>query len=352
MIDIDFIAGNNSDPASTSSYDAITVRFKGDSDPEQTVIVIDGGFSDVGNDVVNHIAEHYGTDSVDLMISTHADSDHLNGLITAIQQLNVNELLIHQPDKYRDDLSEFTNLDNLNTLLAFAEERGVTITDPFTGLSMFSDRLVVLGPTESYYKELLKLQLDPLVKAAFADRTGLNSRLTSAIGNLFERAISHLPFETLGDDGETHPRNNTSVITLLNFNGRKYMFTGDAGIPALEFAANEYEARFGSFASTPLAFFQVPHHGSKRNIGKTILNRILGQPGAGFNDNYHAFIHAAKASTKHPSPKVTNALIRRGCKQTSLAVTNGQTKWHNRDSLPRIGWSSIAPYPILAEDED
>lgn len=351
MIDIDFIAGSGSDPASTSSYDAITIRFKDDSDPEQTVIVIDGGFSDVGNDVVNHIAEHYGTDKVDLMISTHPDNDHLNGLVTAIQQLNVGELMIHQPDKYQDDLSEFTNLENLNTLLAFAEEKNVTITDPFTGLSRFGDRLLILGPTESYYRELLQEQLDPEVMASFT-RSGMTSSISAALGGFLDRALSYLPFETLGDDGKTHPRNNSSVITLLNYKSKKYMFTGDAGIPALEFAADEYETKFGAFSAAPLSFFQAPHHGSKRNVGKTILNRILGEPAAGFNDNYHAFIHSAKASTKHPSPKVTNALMRRGCKPESLAVTNGQTKWHHGDSSPiREGWSSITPYPILAEDE-
>lgn len=351
MLDIDFVAGSNSDPASSSSYDAITIRFKDDTDQEQKVIVIDGGFSDIGNDVVNHINEHYGTNKVDLMISTHPDSDHLNGLISAIQQLEVQELLIHQPDKYQDDLSEFTNLDNLNTLLAFAADEGIAITDPYTGLSRFDGRITILGPTEWYYKQLLDEQLDPEVKAAFA-RQRTPSVLATTLANLFDKAISYLPIETLGDGGVTHPRNNSSVITLLDFRNKRYMFTGDAGIPALEYAAEEYEATFGSFAAAPLNFFQAPHHGSKRNVGKTILNRILGHQGAVHNDNFHGFIHAAKASAKHPSPKVTNALMRRGCQQKNLAVTNGLTKWHHSNSPERVGWSSIAPYPILSEDDD
>jgi beta-lactamase superfamily II metal-dependent hydrolase len=176
--------------------------------------------------------------------------------------------------------------------------------------------------------------------------------LATTLANLFEQALSYLPVETLGDGGVTHPRNNSSVITLLSFKNKRYMFTGDAGIPALEYAAEAYETTFGDFATTPLTFFQAPHHGSKRNVGKTILNRILGHPSAAHNDNFHGFIHAAKASVKHPSPKVTNALIRRGCQLDYLAVTNGQTKWHHSGSPEREGWSSFAPYPILAEDEE
>ena len=354
MFDIDFIGGSNSDPESTSSYDAITIRFQEDGDENQKVIVIDAGFSDIGNDVVNHLAEHYGTNKVDLMISTHPDKDHLNGLITAIQQLDVTELMIHQPDKYKDDLSEFTNLENLNTLLAFAVEQGVTITDPYTGLHRFGGRLRLLGPTEDYYKTLLDEQLDPGVKAEFARRsnpTGLAAVLASLTG-LVGKAVDALPIETLGNDGKTHPRNNSSVITLLTLNGKKYLLTGDAGIPALSAAADEYEALHGSFALTPLSFFQAPHHGSKRNVGRDILDRMLGEKHSPYNNNLTGFIHAAKASKKHPSPKVTNALMRRGVDQSNLAVTNGQTKWHHSSGGMREGWSSIDPYPYMHEDDD
>ena len=353
MFDIDFIAGSNSDTTS-SSYDAITIRFKEDTDSEQRVIVIDAGFSDIGNDIVNHLADHYGTNKVDLMISTHPDQDHLNGLITAIQQLEVKELMIHQPDKYKDDLSEFTNLENVDTLLAFAIEQGATITEPYTGVHRFDGRICILGPTEDYYKTLLDEQLDPDVKAEFARRanpTGLASVLAS-LASLAGKVVDILPFETLGNDGKTHPRNNTSVITLLNFRGKKYLFTGDAGIPALTAAADVYEATHGLFSQSPLAFFQAPHHGSKRNVSQDILDRMLGEKGSAYNTSLTGFVHAAKASTKHPSPKVTNALMRRGVVQGSLAVTNGQTKWHHSHGLTRDGWSSINPYPYMNEDDE
>jgi beta-lactamase superfamily II metal-dependent hydrolase len=350
MVEIDFLSGSESDPDSTSSYDAIVARFQEAQDDEQKVIVVDAGFSDIGNDVVNFLDETYGTNKVDLMISTHPDQDHLNGLITAIQQLEVTELLIHQPGNYRDDLSGFTNLDNLNTLLAFAEDRGTVVSDPYTGLSRFGGRLLVLGPTEDYYKECLAAQFDPEVQAQFARRSTPLTSILGALERAADRVLAHLPVETLGDDGKTHPRNNSSVVTLLTVDGYRHMLTGDAGIPALEQAADFYEINRGSFSQVPLCTFQMPHHGSKRNVGKTILNRIIGEHGQPHNANMRVHISAVKASKKHPSSKVTNAAMRRGVQPGGIAVTNGTSFRHAHDAPERENYSPIAPYPILAED--
>ncbi|HSX44891.1 MAG TPA: hypothetical protein VLF39_02120 [Candidatus Saccharimonadales bacterium] len=349
MIDIDFISGNDSDPDSTSSYDAIALRFKEDSDAGQKVVVIDGGFSDVGDDVVNFITKRYGASKIDLMISTHPDNDHLNGLLTIIQQFPVDELLIHQPQLYRDNLNGFTNLDNLDLLLGYAVDAGTTISDPFVKVYRFNGRLRVLGPDEDYYRSLLNDQLDPAAKAMFAIRSGL-VQASTAIKDLAGKALGQMPDETLDDSGITSPRNSSSVITLLEVDGRRHMFTGDAGIEALEYAADEYESIYGNFSSAPIQFFQAPHHGSHRNLGKSILNRIFGEPGASHGDNHTVFIHAARASKKHPSPKVTNALIRRGCSQERLGVTNGIGLWHHFNSESRDDYSSITPYPILPEE--
>lgn len=349
MVDIDFISGKKADPNSTSSYDAIAIRFKEAWDEEQKVVVIDGGFADTGNDIVNFIADTYGATKIDLMISTHPDTDHLNGLLTIIQQVEVGELLIHQPRTYRSDLEGFGNLDNLDSLLGYAAEQGTIVSDSYTGLSRFDDRLVILGPTEEYYKQLLHEQLDPAGKMAYSLRKAL-SEASVALKDL-GRALHVLPEETLGNNGVTSPRNNSSVVTLLNLAGRRLLFTGDTGIDALSQAADQYELRHGAFSTAPLHFFQAPHHGSRRNLGSALLDRIFGEVGAHHSDSHTVFIHAAKASKKHPSPKVTNALLRRGARQEKLGTTEGKSIWFNIDSEPRQGYSSINPYPILPEDE-
>jgi len=69
--------------------------------------------------------------------------------------------------------------------------------------------------------------------------------------------------------------------------------------------------------------FQVPHHGSRRNLGPIILNRILGEVRNADTKERSACVSAAKDATrKHPHKKVTNALRRRGA---VVKVTAGKT---------------------------
>jgi beta-lactamase superfamily II metal-dependent hydrolase len=125
MLDIDFISRSDKGAATSSSYDAIALRFKEDQDESQKVVVIDGGFSETGTDLLDFIQDRYQADKIDLMISTHPDTDHLNGLVSIIQQMPVSELLIHQPRLYRADLDDFKNIDNLDSPF----KRLITVAD-------------------------------------------------------------------------------------------------------------------------------------------------------------------------------------------------------------------------------
>ena len=67
------------------------------------------------------------------------------------------------------------------------------------------------------------------------------------------------------------------------------MFTSAAGISALQDAADFYESWYGDFAAAPLDFFQAPHHGRPEGLGPSVLNQVLGRPGAPHNDSCVAF---------------------------------------------------------------
>ena len=168
--------------------------------------------------------------------------------------------------------------------------------------------------------------------------------------NLLERALEWLPSEeTLTDNGTTSARNKSSVVTLLDVDDQHVLFTGDAGQRALSRVVDEYEARVGLFSAYPLHVLQVPHHGSRRNVGPTLLDLILGPRWQGYTDT-SAIVSAAKDAPKHPSPKVTNALQRRGA---TVVVTAGQTICHRSAATPpRPGWGPAAPVPPLAEGDD
>ncbi|WP_433609564.1 ComEC/Rec2 family competence protein [Dactylosporangium sp. CA-139114] len=345
MYDVDFLPVENDQQDGGKSGDAIAIRFTVDATGRRGVVVIDGGFTDIGDNLVGHIRRYYRTNSIDLMISTHPDADHLNGLAKVVEQLTVRELMIHQPRLHIRDVSEFSNLEALDNLITLARRRGVILTEPFAGVERFGGQLRILGPTEEYYEALLREQLAEAKVGAFADTS--QPRWLQQVARAFEQALTYLPLETLTDEGETSARNNGSVITLITASQERMLFTGDAGMPALEAAASCYENSVGPFSAAPLGFFQAPHHGSKRNVGPTILNRILGRPEAPYNADCTSFVSSAKAAPKHPSPKVVNALKRRGC---TVFATEGNMILHTDEN--ERGWLQMTEFPTLGEDGD
>lgn len=350
VYEIDFHPIEKTGESGSKSGDAITARF---TDPFgiQRVIVVDGGYKHTGEKLVEHITTYYGTDYVDIVISTHPDADHINGLATVIDKLGVGQLLIHRPHDHAVNFTDYSNIEVIDALIGLAEEKDIEVVEPFTGFSAFAESVRVLGPTVNYYEALLQEDLAKTLeeKAALSASatTPWQNRLVAKAADLLDRAISYLPVETLSDDGQTSPRNSTSVITLLTVDGRRLLLSGDAGIESLNRACEYYERIVGEFGDFPLEFFQAPHHGSKRNLGPTVLNRLLGKPGDAFGTPT-AFISSAKADPKHPSPKVTNALKRRGA---SVFATEGSNLLHHWGGGDR-SWGPAPLIPALVEDDD
>src|SRR5260370_37962737 len=97
----------------SKSGDAIALRYGNlhSGDPnQQMVIVIDGGYTDDGEALVDLIKTHYGTDYVDVVVSTHPDQDHGTGLEVVLEQLRVGQLWMHQPWKQSQTLSAARSL--------------------------------------------------------------------------------------------------------------------------------------------------------------------------------------------------------------------------------------------------
>jgi beta-lactamase superfamily II metal-dependent hydrolase len=350
----------------SSGGDAIALRYGNLYGPrsEQTVIVIDGGYTVNGEALVDHIGRYYGTDQVDIVVSTHTDQDHITGLEVVLQKMQVDKLLMHLPWSHSSELTEARrtafksaalseklekSFQAASDLQAIAERRGVPIIEPFQGFATTDGAFRVLGPSLAYYEQLLK-EMEPSSAARQARSTlqGLVRKMAAAAAKLVPETLTH---ETLRDDGETSATNNSSVISLLTVDGHQLLFTGDAGIPALELAVAVLEAE--GFQPGGLEFVQVPHHGSRRNVGPSVLNRLLGPKGQTTRHST-AFASVPKKNPehKHPAKKVTNAFHRRGY---NVHLTQGVTKWRHYDAPARDGFSASIPVPFhdaVEEDGD
>ena len=316
------------------SGDAIAMRFGDFRDREkQTVIVIDGGFKDSGENLVDLIKTHYYTDSVDLVVSTHPHEDHINGLeaIVGSGELSIKKLLMHQPwnHDYNDEWKDLVKTARSFFDNAKAKNSRIIIEEPTPQvIPLIGGNIRIFGPTLQYYKSLL------------LESPGAPKEEESEDGDHEE-----WDEDTIVDSAKTSAANNTSVIMMVTIdNSRRCLFTGDAGIDGLTRAA------ISRLSGKDI--IQIPHHGSKHNVGPAILNEIVGEIVGRdeLRENLCAVVSCAEDAPKHPSQRVINAFIRRGVKCFDT-IKRGTLYFHSSD-VDRDGYSSSTPLKFDSDVSD
>ena len=361
MYEIDFLPVGDGERGG----DAIALRFGPQLNPQQqTVVVLDGGSQESGAALVSHIQTFYGTNVVDLVVCTHSDSDHASGLTEVLENLDVKKLAMHLPWEHAaniDDLfkdpklnedklrSRFKkSLDNAHQLEQIAKKKKIPIVEPFSDNEQGGYSLSVLGPSKKFYEELLlsyRGAPEAAVKQTFAQK------FVAGVADAVKWVMESWGVETLAEPeaNATSAENNSSAIVLLKDNDERFLFTSDAGVPALA-GAVEVAKRIGVDLST-VKGLQVPHHGSKHNVGPAILNLIVGPKKAAEQVTKSAIISApTKGEPRHPSKKVVNAFIRRGAK---VVATQGKTIcFHGNDTPTRKNWSAAEVLPFSNQVEE
>jgi len=339
MIEVEFIPIGDK----TDTGDAILCHFTEPGTSTNRVVLIDGGFTATADSIVAHVREYYGTERIDLMICTHPDEDHINGLFGVLEQLHVTELVIHRPADYgysSDDVAS----GKVDDLIRLAQAEGTTVsTRHFADTSFFSDAIRIAGPSELYYKSLLDEQ---------ENGTSAGSRVSGMFRSVLEGLRNALtPRSTdpgegnLTDNGGTTARNNSSIVLDVQVDAYRVLFTGDAGAPALERAADYLDASGRNTIGLP-DLFDVPHHGSRHNLTTNVMNRLAGPVEDG-TQSRSAFVSVGKQAEDFPRPEVANAFKRRGY---SVCATRGQTIRWSRNAASRTGWTSLTPLPWLEPD--
>lgn len=349
--EIDFLpVGNGS-----KSGDAIAIRYG--SPGNYTIMVVDGGTKDSGKELVEHIKKYYNTNKVDYVINTHPDGDHASGLTEVLNNLEVQQLLMHRPWEHSSEIRESLKdgritenslykrlqeaLNHAYNLEKIALEKGMQIREPFEGEKI--GEFIVLSPTKSWYQELLSdFRSTPETKErSFQAIIESGKSILTKIKDLWNK-------DAIDESGKTAAENESSVVLYANLKGHQILLTGDAGIQGLNKAA-DYADSIG-IDLTECTFIQIPHHGSKRNVSPSVLNRIVGKiVEEGSTITKSAYVSAAKSSEKHPRPAVTNAFIRRGAK---VIATKGTTKSYSHNMPDREGWVKATPIEFLEEIDD
>ncbi len=354
------------------SGDAIAMRFWDETPDKSAVITIDGGTRDSGASLVEHIKKYYNTAKVQIAILTHPDGDHASGLRDILEQMQVGALLSFVPWEHARSILPIVQVSDSKVTessiakrlkesfpaaveaIELARDKGVSVFEPSASKKPVkltdTTTAYLLGPSMETYlvKWLPYYECLPTKTVGWAG-------LLEAIAKKAEKAIKWVretwDKELLVDPqaDEANAENNSSVILGVTQGEKRFLFSGDAGVPALYEALSNGKTM--GLSPSSFTFFHVPHHGSRHNIGPSLLNLMFGKPRPlqGGVQDITAFLSATKGDPKHPSRRVTNALNRRGVKVIS---TGGSAKLHHSSDSPSRGWSKAEPIPFYDSVED
>lgn len=348
--------------AGDSNGDAIVMRWGDTKDGSYFINIVDGGFTDTGGQIIEHIGRYYTPNAnIANVVLTHADNDHACGLIKVLEHdgFKVHNLWINRPWDYVDQvLDKFHGAYTRDGLIRkmremhpylvemehIALKKGIAIRAPLQGAEIGAFK--VLAPSRERYIRLIP-ELEKTPQSYAEKKATLGSIISDTLQAVLERVKERLDLETLSDTPPaTSASNETSVVQMATFGDRRVLLTGDVGPEGLEEAA-AYAEDLSLFIQPILV--QIPHHGSRRNVTPTVLNRWLGTyPG---QNRGNAVASVGKDKPDFPRKKVSNAFTRRGFNVYSTQDGSWVNFRHGYDSRPGMVDAAVIPFSPDVEDE-
>jgi len=358
---------------SSKAGDAIVARYGINGQYE--VVIVDGGTEESGAALVEHVKSVYGVKTIiKHVVSTHPDMDHASGLRTVLKELPVENLWIHGLWHHANDILAFFEdkrwtIDGLqkairgeypvvDELITIAIGRKIRISEPLVGSMIGAFR--VLSPTRYVYDRLVpQFRRTPAADVDLLGHQNMylgesmkQSMFSLALGKVLEKTVAWVDeawgFELLKEGGITAAENETSVVLWGDFGTSKVLLTGDAGANALAWSC-DHAASLGIDIQTA-ELVQVPHHGSRRNVSPSILDRVLGpRLPSGSMEKRKGIVSAPKDDANHPRKMVLNAFLRRG---TGVRSTQGQQyRFHSGTMPSRANEVAAVPFGFFNKVE-
>ena len=302
-------------------------------------VLIDGGNSSDGDKVLAKLGA-LGVRHLDHVVCTHPHDDHAAGLVAILKNkaITIGHFWMPLPWSHinyagltaslsRAAQSKVANivrasLDRSQELYGLAIANKTQVSEPFDRMNI--GPLYVCGPTVQFYRDLL-LEFSDLEKLQQYD-TALAKYEQKLLVEKFSEGVRVGGRPLNESDGElgagrTEPENDSSVILTAYHGTSRFLFTADAGVPALQAAVSRYYLN-------NLHWMQIPHHGSRRNITEELIGY--------FNAKY-AFV-SAEGSIEHPRRKVVNAFKSAGTKVYSTHYPKSLDLWRRGNVRERAAY--------------
>lgn len=246
--------------------------------PDNQDVLIDGGPDEkVLSCLGRHMAFYDRT--IDVVILTHPQEDHLKGLISVLERYNVNYFVSSPVGNQTEGYLKLKKI---------IEEKRIPIKNVYSGAEMDFDQVKMLS--------------------LWPEKDWLATRIDGGLEQLTNPHV--LGAKTSAD------LNDFSLVFLLKYGSFSSLLTGDAGQDIQkEILLNP--------ALSSVSLLKVPHHGSKTGLLSEFLERIKPEL---------CVISVGKNSFGHPSPETIGKLnqfvsqiLRTDQKGDIEVVSDGQT---------------------------
>ena len=187
--------------------------------PKNKTILIDGGGSNTGsfdvgeNTLLPYILDK-GYNKIDLMIISHFDSDHVGGLLTILEEIKVEKVLIAKQEEQSENYKRFLNIVKEKNIPVIVGKRG----------------------------DKINIEKDLYLDILFPESEQIEENMI----------------------------NNNSLVFNMHYNNFSMLFTGD-----IEEIAEKRIIEITNKSRLKADIIKVPHHGSKTSSTRELLEIVL-----------------------------------------------------------------------------
>jgi beta-lactamase superfamily II metal-dependent hydrolase len=238
-------------------------------------ILIDGGNNNTY--LIEQVREIYERgEKIDLLIVTHHDDDHINGIISLIKLVIAEEFgdknkfidrvifnspkLIAAKKETNDHQLSFKQANELDQLLSKIQHNREIVDENTLPFNIKGIKISCLSPSQEDLKN-------------YSNEKG--AYLSSDYKCDWDVSMSFLDQFINDSSQDTTIANLTSIVLKLECEGRSFLLTGDVTPKRLENITDILVTKNGG----PVVFdyVKLPHHASYRSLNKKILENIICQ---------------------------------------------------------------------------
>ncbi|HAG52390.1 MAG TPA: hypothetical protein DCL21_01225 [Alphaproteobacteria bacterium] len=239
-----------------SNADSFLLTFR--SQNQNKHILIDGGLKRDGRQAIKLIENIFEQgEIIDLVVLTHVDIDHINGLLSLFENNKVNAdnvglVLFNVPNSIVEtelikDKKTQCGYKEGNQLLELIIKKGINFTQAVEGdkFSLGGEITIdILAPTKS------ALELDH------------ENWLKTHIGHDEDEDYDKEKLIEEKHKEDIKPQNLSSIVCLITCDEKKMLFCGDS---------TPSQILKNGLGETPVDILKIPHHGSKYNINRELI---------------------------------------------------------------------------------